>query len=371
MPMARKRTAPNYLRTQLILLAIIVGISALLLGGRAFFAYRHEAVRDADPVSVTENPLDPPGVVDPVQTAAPIESVKPEQPAKPERPATPAQPAKPAQPATPAQPARSTGAVTRTVTPVKPSESVSVPLPATSSHPDPSVHAMSVHKGTIILVFDDAGHNLSQLEAFLRLPFPCTIAVLPGLEYSAEAARRIRAAGKELILHQPMQAVNLSTNPGPSAILPGMKRSEITDLLARNLAEVGPVAGMNNHEGSLITGDPDMMDIVLDVVRDRGIYFLDSRTTAHTAVPAVAREKQMTIWERSVFLDNSQDKSSIIDAVQNGMKIAERRGAAIMIGHIWSSQLADILTEMYPELVREGFSLSTISRIALSEDYDE
>ncbi len=363
--MARKRTAPNYLRTQLILLGIIVGISALLLGGRAFFAYRYGAGREADTVLGTENPVASPEVADPVQPSPPVESIQPSMPAPS------VQPEQPKKTGQPAQPARSTGAVTRTVTPVKPSESISVPLPATSSHPDPSVHAMSVHKGTLILVFDDAGHNLSQLDAFLRLPFPCTIAVLPGLEYSAEAARRIRAAGKELILHQPMQAVNLSTNPGPSAILPGMKRSEITDLLAKNLAEVGPVVGMNNHEGSLITGDRYMMDIVLDVVRDRGIYFLDSRTTAHTAVPAVAREKQMTIWERSVFLDNSQDKSSIIDAVQNGMKIAERRGAAIMIGHIWSSQLADILTEMYPELVREGFSLSTISRIALSEDYDE
>ena len=68
-------------------------------------------------------------------------------------------------------------------------------------------------KGKLIFVFDDAGHNLEQLQYFLDLPFPCTIAVLPKLPNSRETARRIRAAGKELILHQPMQPLNHNINP--------------------------------------------------------------------------------------------------------------------------------------------------------------
>jgi polysaccharide deacetylase 2 family uncharacterized protein YibQ len=226
-------------------------------------------------------------------------------------------------------------------------------------------------KGTLIFVFDDAGHNLAQLEPFLKLPFPCAIAVLPGLQYSREAARRIRAAGKEAILHQPMQALNLSMDPGPGAIRKDMSPDAIRTLVRKNLDEIGPVGGLNNHEGSLITADRSSMEAVLDVVSERGIFFLDSRTNAKTVVPAIARERDMTIWERAVFLDNSQDRSSIIEAVTSGMKIAERRGAAIMIGHIWSNDLADILNDMYPELVAQGFSLSTIAQIALNGDSDE
>ena len=227
------------------------------------------------------------------------------------------------------------------------------------------------HKGTLIFVFDDAGHNLKQLEPFLKLPFPCTIAVLPGLEYSGEAARRVRAAGKEIILHQPMQAINLSMDPGPGAIKQGMTVDQVKTIVRRNLAEVGPVSGLNNHEGSLITADKAMMGAILAVARERGIYFLDSRTNAATQAPAVARETMMTIWERSVFLDNAQDRASIEEAVNSGMKIAERKGAAIMIGHIWSADLAGILNEMYPELVSQGYSLSTIARIAIDKDEDE
>jgi polysaccharide deacetylase 2 family uncharacterized protein YibQ len=222
-----------------------------------------------------------------------------------------------------------------------------------------------------VFVFDDAGHNLKQLEPFLRLPFPCTIAVLPGLEYSGETARRIRAAGKEAILHQPMQAINRSKDPGPGAITEGMSPDRIKATVRKNLAEVWPVVGINNHEGSLITAEDEAMRAVLAVAREKGIYFLDSRTNAKTRAPAIAREMKMTIWERAVFLDNAQDRASIEEAVNGGLKLAEKKGAAIMIGHIWSADLADVLSEMYPELVSQGYSLSTIARIATDKDMDE
>ncbi len=226
-------------------------------------------------------------------------------------------------------------------------------------------------KGKLIFVFDDAGHNLAQLKPFLELPFPCTIAVLPGLQYSAEAARLSRRAGKEVILHQPMQALNFALDPGPGAIKPGMTREQIHAVIRENLSEVGPVTGLNNHEGSYITADRLSMQAVFDIIEEAGIYFLDSRTNADTVAPALAGERGIRLWERAVFLDNSQDRASIIDAVQNGMKIAERKGAAIMIGHIWSNDLAAVLTEMYPELARQGFSLSTIAQIAVSGDIEE
>ena len=168
-----------------------------------------------------------------------------------------------------------------------------------------------------------------------------------------------------------MQALNPKFDPGPGAITGGLKPDEIRRIVRRNLAELGPVAGLNNHEGSLITADRTAMGAVLDVVREKGIYFLDSRTNADTVVPPLARERSMTIWERAVFLDNSQDRSAIIEAVYSGMKIAERKGAAVMIGHIWSNDLADILNGMYPELSAQGFSLSTIATIATSGEPEE
>lgn len=226
-------------------------------------------------------------------------------------------------------------------------------------------------KGRLVFVIDDAGNNLRELQPFLALPGPLTIAVLPGLPHSAEAARRARAAGKEVILHQPMEALG-GQNPGPSSIEAGMDAATIRAILAKNVAEIGPIVGMNNHQGSKVTEDRAMMETVLAFCRDNGLYYLDSRTTADTVVPAVAAGMGIRIRERDVFVDNIQEKAAMIRFVQEGLQKAEKKCAAVMIGHAWSSELADTLRELYPELVEQGVSLSTISRIMMGTwDEDE
>lgn len=217
-------------------------------------------------------------------------------------------------------------------------------------------------KGKLIFVFDDAGHNLEQLQYFLDLPFPCTIAVLPKLPNSRETARRIRAAGKELILHQPMQALNPNINPGDGAVKPGMDREEIKKIVASNVEEIGPIAGMNNHEGSLITSDEKAMEAVLELCREKNIYFLDSRTSSKSVVPQVAKKLNMNIWERAVFLDNKKDKAYMKKQIIEGLEIASQRGEAIMIGHVFTVDLAILLKEMYSDLTQEGYTFSTISK---------
>jgi polysaccharide deacetylase 2 family uncharacterized protein YibQ len=222
------------------------------------------------------------------------------------------------------------------------------------------------HKGILVFMIDDAGNNLRELEPFLRFPGPLTIAVLPGLPYSAEAARRIRAAGKEVFLHQPMEALG-GQDPGPGAVYAGMPPEGIRAVIERNLAEIGPVAGMNNHQGSKVTMDEKAMETILALCRENHIYFLDSRTTAETAAPAAAERLGITIGERDVFLDNVQQRASMIRSVEDGLKRAEQRGRAVMIGHTWSGELASVLTELYPRLREQGYSLATVSRIMSGE----
>ena len=216
--------------------------------------------------------------------------------------------------------------------------------------------------GTLIFVFDDAGHNMEQLQPFLELPFPITIAVLPGLDYSIQVAQKVRNCGKELILHQPMRAKNKAIDPGPCAIEPDMTPEEVYELVRRNLAEVGPVSGINNHEGSLITEDENLLGAVMDVCRAEKLYFLDSRTTPASIAKKAATQRDLPIWERTVFLDNTQNRKDIEIAVRLGMELASKNGSAIMIGHIWTSSLPAILIDLYPEMIMQGYSVSTISK---------
>ena len=212
--------------------------------------------------------------------------------------------------------------------------------------------------GTLVFVIDDAGNNLRELEPFLQVPGPLTIAVLPGLPHSAEAARRIRAAGKEVILHQPMEAIG-AQDPGPGAIYTGMSGEEVRAILARNVAEIGPVTGINNHQGSKVTMDREIMETVLSFCRENRLYFLDSRTTADSVVPTLARQMGIKIAERNVFIDNEQNKDAMLRYISGGLIRAQRNGLAVMIGHTWSPDLAPLLTEQFPLFVEQGYTIKT------------
>ncbi|MCE1197017.1 divergent polysaccharide deacetylase family protein [bacterium] len=216
-------------------------------------------------------------------------------------------------------------------------------------------------KPALIIVIDDAGYSLTQLKPFLALPFPITIAVLPQVEHSAEAASLAADAGKEVVLHQPMQALG-GNNPGPGAIRLGMPREEVASTLAKNLDGLPQAIGVNNHMGSAATRDQPIMAAVLELVKKRGIYYLDSLTAPGTATAALCRELSIPYWERDVFLDNSGDRQSIIGALEEGKKVASARGASVLIGHVWSAELAQTLADVYPSLIAEGYSLSTISK---------
>lgn len=228
-------------------------------------------------------------------------------------------------------------------------------VPPVSSYNIPD----AVNNAELVFVIDDAGYSVENLKLYTSLPFPIAIAVLPRLPRSKECADLVRAAGKEVMLHQPMQALALSLNPGDGAILPGMSTIETYNTVIENISEIGPVAGMNNHEGSLITSDAIKMGAVLDAVYDENIFFLDSRTTAETRAPAAALERGMEILERDIFIDDEVDREKMTAQILRGLDIANRKGHAIMIGHVDKSSqiLPALLLDMYPGLSQKGYKI--------------
>ena len=242
--------------------------------------------------------------------------------------------------------------------PERPSPAPAAAKPSTAQAPN-----TPQKNGKLIFVFDDAGSSVRQAAPFFRLPFPVTIAVLPGLPQSKATATAVRSAKKELFLHQPMQAVDRSIDPGPGSIQPEMSTGDVTRIVRKNIVEIGPIAGMNNHEGSLITADRNLIGAVLDVCIDTKIIFLDSRTSSKTQAPAAAMERGMHIWERDIFLDNTPVKADMLEMVNKGLEIADKKGYAIMIGHVQTPALAELLNEIYRDLQKQGYVFTTLSRM--------
>jgi len=216
-------------------------------------------------------------------------------------------------------------------------------------------------KAFLIIVIDDVGYTIDELSPFLKLPFSLTFAVMPKLPHSADSTRAIRDAGKEFILHQPMEALG-GNDPGPGAIYLSMDAQSIEKIVEENIESFPfPPAGLNNHMGSAVTRNRDAMTALLKLVKKRGMYYLDSLTAPGTVSGEICRETGTKYLERTVFLDNKSERESILSAIEEGKVIARKNHAAIMIGHVWSANLAATLMEVYPELVEEGYSLSTIS----------
>ncbi len=217
-------------------------------------------------------------------------------------------------------------------------------------------------RGMIAVVIDDVGYNLHQLEPFLAFPGPITFSVLPELAYTRRAAERILQAGKAVMLHQPMEAIG-GADPGPGAINRSMDESAALEVLRKNLEQVPGIKGVNNHQGSAVTADERLMRLVLTEIAERDLFFLDSLTTADSAVRRISAELDIPYLERNVFLDNDSHKDAILSAIRSGLEHADRTGRAVLIGHVWSAELAEALIEMYPFIVESGYDFTYVPEL--------
>lgn len=253
-------------------------------------------------------------------------------------------------------------------TPPEPAAGTTEPEPGTTEpERGPTVaHAPAaapVHpavRGQLALVIDDAGYDLADLEPFLELPMPLAVAVLPNLPNSAAAARRVREAGKDLLLHLPLEPEG-EEDPGPGALLTSHSAADIERLLDAALASVPGAVGVNNHMGSKATADRAFMDVLLDALDRRGLFFVDSRTTAQTVAGTEAERLGVPYLSRKVFLDAVD--GDIEGSLAQAMEVAERTGVAVAIGHVQTDGLAAILRRATDRMGRSGVRPAKISAL--------
>lgn len=208
-------------------------------------------------------------------------------------------------------------------------------------------------RGRVALVIDDLGRRPADLEAIAALGVPVAHAVLPFEKRSREIARQVRARGGELVLHLPMESAQPGEDPGPGALRRGMGDAALRAAVEAALAEVGGATGLNNHMGSELTTDTQAMRSVLGVAAQRGLFFLDSRTTPESVAFATARELGVPALERQVFLDDDLAPEAIRAEFARLLALADDRGEAIAIGHPHPATFA-VLGEEVPRAKAAG-----------------
>ena len=204
-------------------------------------------------------------------------------------------------------------------------------------------------RGRVALIMDDMGNSLDTLAELVALGRPMTVAVLPFSAHAAETARLARANGLEVLLHLPLESVN---NHEGMADTEGLLMSLMTGpaLVAAfeaNLDRVPFASGVNNHMGSRFTAEPGLMRTVLGPIKERGLFFVDSRTTAKTVAYDEALRMGVPAARRDVFLDADEDRGRIRGRLVELLQKARKRGQAVGICHPFPETLAVLRSSLH------------------------
>jgi len=211
--------------------------------------------------------------------------------------------------------------------------------------------------GKLAILLDDAGQQMHLVPVACALPKEIAVAVLPFLPSSAETAAALRRAGREVWLHMPMEPEGYpAENPGPGAILISMPEADVRRTLRSALNNVPYVVGINNHMGSRATADLRLMTWVMQELKVRNLFFIDSRTTVKTCALDAARAQGIPSNRRRVFLDNDHSMAAISAQLEDAVNEARRYGEAIAIGHFKETTIR-LLAKEAPGLQARGVSL--------------
>ena len=243
-----------------------------------------------------------------------------------------------------------------------PSDHMEPEAPAATTAPaatETVTPAGPVHGARVALVIDDLGHDVADLRPLEALGVPVTYSVLPYEQQTSEVVAELRRRKAEILLHLPMEPRN-GENPGPGALLQGMSDGELRQRTEEALKAVPGAVGVNNHMGSLLSSEQGPMTTVLGVLAERGLFFLDSRTSADSVGYKVALGLGVPAAERQVFLDGEATPEAIHTQLQRLLALARTRGAAIAIGHPHPETLA-ALTREVPKAKADGFEFVPVS----------
>lgn len=202
----------------------------------------------------------------------------------------------------------------------------------------------------VALIIDDLGYDNKIARKFAQLDVALTFSILPHSPFQRKIVRLAESKGLETMLHLPMEPVEYpKVNPGPGTLLTAMSPDELIAQLDENLNDLPNIKGVNNHMGSRLTTESTQLYQIFSVLKKRGLYFIDSRTSAESLCEPSARLFQIPFAQRDVFIDHYLTPEFIRNQIKELIRIARRNGKAVGILHPHTTTLK-VLREMLPDL---------------------
>ena len=206
----------------------------------------------------------------------------------------------------------------------------------------------------VALIIDDLGYHMDTAKKILNLDAVLTCSILPYSPHQKEIIALAKKKGFQVMLHLPMEPNEYpDVNPGPGALYTAMTPDERIRQLKADLDSMpNIIRGVNNHMGSKMTTLSDQMNQIFTVLKKRGLFFVDSRTTAASQCRSSARLFKLPFAERDVFLDHIQTKDAIRHQIEQLINTAEIYGKAVGIAHPHDITY-EVLKETLPALKKQ------------------
>ncbi|GFE58950.1 divergent polysaccharide deacetylase family protein [Geobacter sp. AOG1] len=217
--------------------------------------------------------------------------------------------------------------------------------------------------GTVAIVIDDMGSSMDEARQLLDINLPLTFSIIPGLAKSRAVAESVHAKGRQVMIHIPMEPKGFPQRKlEKNGLLLSESNADIERQVADYLQSVPYAVGANNHMGSSFTENSEKMGVVLKVLRGKGLFFIDSKTSPASVGYSLAKKMGMPAGVRQVFLDNNQDVAAITVQLEQVAAVARKRGSAIAICHP-HRQTIQALAAAMPRMQREGIQFVAASEL--------
>jgi uncharacterized protein len=215
----------------------------------------------------------------------------------------------------------------------------------------------------IAIIIDDLGQQRELSLAVTRLPGPVACSILPHTPWAKVVAEAATQNGKEVMLHLPLQAMEIERFAGVGEISLDNSRDDLRQILAADLASVPNVVGINNHMGSLITRHPGHMSwLMAEIAAFGGLFFVDSYTTSQSVAQPAAAEHGIPSARRHVFLDDAPGVPNLEKEYARLLLLAREQGFAVAIGHPYPETTAFLQAQL-PALATQGIELVSVADV--------
>ncbi len=222
-------------------------------------------------------------------------------------------------------------------------------------------------KAKLAIILDDFGQSRAGIKEMMAIQRHLTFAVMPFLEFSRSDAQAAYEKGYEVIVHLPMEA-NYGRLEwlGPRPIMAGMKKEDVKQLVNDAFDDVPYSVGANIHMGSKASSVEDIVTAILDVVKEKNLYFVDSRTADHPIGKKLSDKMGIRCYDRDIFIDEKRPKEAIKVQLRKAAEIALKKKQAIAVGHVGTEggkATAEAIQEMLPEFDRDNVQLVFVSEL--------